>query len=261
MTLPVPYPVFGVISDGGSPVSGANVYIQDTTVNGTVLSMLTDTQGRYQFNISSNATDGDTIMAWAYYNGKYCDESFTLNIGSKAHRINLSVDYIRLTEKMTITDAVLQDASLIKQDNLSMVDTHKKTVDCKVSDMITITDSNLKDVSATVQDTMNITDSHTKSVDCKLDDTMNITDANTKDVSIIKSDTMGISDAMVKQITMVLGDQLSILDSIVKDTSLHLDDTVIIADSYIEVLFESLCPYLVYGKNEEPYNVSKRGGS
>ena len=104
MTLAVPYPVYGFIYEGGSPVSGANVHARDETDDQGVADYTTCADGKFQINLQDNATDGSTIRVFAFYDGKYKHETFTIDISEGAKRVDLTVEQQSISDKVWMSD-------------------------------------------------------------------------------------------------------------------------------------------------------------
>lgn len=91
MTITFPFIFYGIVTDGGTPVSSATVSFQDTTVDQGVASASTNASGKYQINIQNYATDGDTVNVWCRHSGKYKLVTCVVNISGAAQRADLAI--------------------------------------------------------------------------------------------------------------------------------------------------------------------------
>lgn len=99
MALDNPYFVYGTITDGGSPVNSAHVYVRDTTLGSTILNMTTSSNGQYIIDIEDIATNGDTIKVWSYGpTGKYIYSTFVLDISGPNQKADLAITTFTLSE-------------------------------------------------------------------------------------------------------------------------------------------------------------------
>jgi hypothetical protein len=105
MSLPVPYLVYGYIYEDGSPVEDAIVHAEGTV---TTVSTTSDASGKYKLNLQTCADDGDSVEVRAFYNGKYNNDTFTLDVGSSFKQINLTVAAQIYTDTITSTDIRLK---------------------------------------------------------------------------------------------------------------------------------------------------------
>jgi len=81
MTLPVPYIIYGTITDIlSNSLESAEVRVSGSSSE-SYTSDTTDSSGQYSVNIQNYATDGDTVTVTAIYNGKSGTNSFSLTLG------------------------------------------------------------------------------------------------------------------------------------------------------------------------------------
>lgn len=104
MTLPNPFPFYGDITTGGSPTSGAKVYVKDLDNDEGTVNATTDASGKYILDISSVVTNGNTVHVWCLGSGKYKDTSFTLDISGAATKVDLALETTTATEIMGLND-------------------------------------------------------------------------------------------------------------------------------------------------------------
>lgn len=89
MPLPVPYFVYGYIyeSDGSTPVDGATISVSATGGSDTDIS---DSNGKYQIEISQISSDGDTITVSTTY-GVGASDTFTLDLADMVKQMDLTL--------------------------------------------------------------------------------------------------------------------------------------------------------------------------
>lgn len=99
MTLPVPYMVYGhIYNSNGTVADGAGVNAQDITAGGAFVNTTTDANGRYQLNLQTIATDGNTIRVNASRLGATNTTTFVLDISYAAKLINLTLGAVAGTD-------------------------------------------------------------------------------------------------------------------------------------------------------------------
>jgi len=84
MTLLVPYIVYGEVTYDGSAQSGVTVAVDAAETT-------TDENGKYQLNIQTVATDGQSVTVTATYSGDSAQDSFTLDVSDLFKELDLSI--------------------------------------------------------------------------------------------------------------------------------------------------------------------------
>ena len=197
MTLPVPYPVYGVITDGGSPVNNALVHAQDTTTGGTIATTTTNANGEYQINLENIANDGNNITVWSSYDGKNKNYSFTLNIANKAERVNLALESTTLSDSVSLSESLSKIADMIRSntDSITLSDSYNSigNFNSVNSDSLTFSDvlSKTGSFNRSNSDTITINDTITPSgiFERTSSDTITLSDVLSKTASFIFSET------------------------------------------------------------------------
>ena len=104
MSLPIPYIVYGTITDiSSNPLESAEVRVSGSSSE-SYTSDTTDSSGQYSVNIQNYATDGDTVTVTAIYNGKSGTNSFSLTLGElPSKELDVSFDIRDLSFKVLKT--------------------------------------------------------------------------------------------------------------------------------------------------------------
>jgi hypothetical protein len=196
MSLPVPYIVFGVVRDSGSPVDNAKVYVNDSVT-------YTDSEGRYRYDLQDIANNGETITIRANHDGKHDTSSFTLNISHGFKSVNLDIDVTDLSDTVTLSDNVSSHSTFFRD----------------INDSISLSDNVLKkEINKLLSDTFVISDNFTSysTITVILSDTCIISD-NVSDIAgfiFNANDSCVLSDSLSKiQVSHGISDTLDISDS------------------------------------------------
>ena len=100
---PSPYYVYGfVVLKNGTHISGAQVYVNDTTAN-TSQSTVTDSLGEYQVSSLTNSTNGDLVTVTANYFGAHGTNNTTVNTKYPGSWCNVTLLAQNLTVALSVT--------------------------------------------------------------------------------------------------------------------------------------------------------------
>jgi len=221
VSLENPFAVYGATG-----VSGAWVYIEDTTSSEGIVKNNTEADGSYVIDIQDYATNGDTIKVWVFTaNGLYNSDSFTLDTSTPAKNVDLTPAVISISDNPTVSDSFARTASYIR----SLSDNPT------VSDSISILATYLRSLSdnPTVSDSFARTATYTRSISDNptVSDSFAVTTAYKRNISDnpTVSDSVSIAAAYARAIT----DNVSVSDSFsrTQDHTLSISDIVSITDS------------------------------
>ena len=91
MTLPVPYFVYGNVTDSNnSNIESATVYASGNS-SATSGATTTNADGNYQINLQDCSSDGDTIKVIATSGAYSKSDTFTLTLGNPPEQIDLQL--------------------------------------------------------------------------------------------------------------------------------------------------------------------------
>ena len=101
MTLPVPYIVYGTITDiNDNALSSADIKCSGNSSE-TYATDTTSATGEYSVNIQDYASDGDTVTVTVTYGAKSSSDSFVLTLGdTPSKEIDISFDIRDLKVKI-----------------------------------------------------------------------------------------------------------------------------------------------------------------
>lgn len=229
MTLAAPYLVYGIVTDGGIPVNGATIYIQNTTGGSTIMTGTTNSAGKYQMDISklNIISNGNTVKVWCFKSGKYDDESFTLIAQSKVKNANFQIDTYNLSDSLTFTDTQSRLNNLVFSEHPLFTDVFIKTNDRIITDLMNILDSPGADCTGVYYRGL--------------------------------SDQMLINDARVNDWShQIAGDSISLSDSFVNNIIISLSDVLAITLDYYNAYTNPDDNVFIFSKNETPFIIITR---
>ena len=125
MTLPIPYPVYGIVTDSnGTPLEGVTVSISDIAVS----SNTTDSSGKYLINIQKITSIGNSVTISASCSGERFEKQWTVSVTGPGKRFDIALEEARLPGPIVLNTYGHYDHSLyILGTNTRM--SHLKTIE------------------------------------------------------------------------------------------------------------------------------------
>ena len=231
----MPYPIFGTITDGGSPVNNANVYAVDTTTPGSTGNTTSNSDGKYNIDLQNIAnTNGDNIKVYACDSGKTKQNIFALDISGAAEQVNLALDSTSITEIMAINDPTPTTIeqyyrTIIEQLALLDTPTTQASFIRTVTDIIGLLDDYNINPSIFVTDIINLLEAHTANVSTSTVEQIALLGATIKNIGITRADQIALLESTIKNIAITRTEQIAILDVASTSASKHASVADIIA--------------------------------
>ena len=245
MALENPFPLYGIITDAGAPVNGANVYCTSKDFATDTITMTTGADGKYVLEMMGIGISGD-YSVWAFApDGKYKKDSFELITTDQSQRMNLALEYYPLSDTI-----LAPTESLTKNFSKVLADTSPA-----------VTENLTKNFSKTLADTSPAaTDSLTKEPNIALSDNINaITETLTKDFSKTLSDTINTpTDVLIKSFNKILTDSiLAPTETCVLHFNKSISDAIAAATDALTTFLTQVPFYLrLYSTNEQKQTLS-----
>ena len=99
MALPIPYPVYGVVTDSnGTPLIGVTVTMSDIATS----SNTTDSSGRYLINIQNITSIGNSLTIAASCSGERFEKHWTVSVTGPGKRFDIALEEARLPKSIVL---------------------------------------------------------------------------------------------------------------------------------------------------------------